>query len=239
MNGKLGIWIGITWGAVACTDVKSEEVTTGGMYLDYTVVTQGEGTGSDVSTLLRVGGLTSTTYVDLSEGDQLSVAVDAEEAVLNQLSLGVVHSYTQRFEADAEGSAFTLSFDRAGQAGAPESIAVLPAPFEVTMPAVDTAFSRSDETGEIVVTWDNQSDDRVNVTVHGDCFASYFALEQADTATHTIPLYYFKDNEYDAVNSCTAEIAVERYRSGSVDPEFGGGQSHGVQLRTVSILIEP
>ena len=83
MNGKFGIWIGISLGAVACTDVKSEEVSTGGMYLDYTVITQGEGTGSDVTTLLRVGGLTSTTYVDLSAGDQLRVAVDAEEAVLN------------------------------------------------------------------------------------------------------------------------------------------------------------
>ena len=93
-------------GAVACTDVK---VRGSDHWRDvfglYCCDTQGEGTGSDVSTLLRVGGPTSTTYVDLSEGDQLSVAVDAEEAVLSQLSLGVVHSYTQRFEADTEGSA--------------------------------------------------------------------------------------------------------------------------------------
>ena len=239
MKGKFGIWFAISFAAAACTDVKSEEVTTGGMYLDYTVVTQGEGTGSNVSTLLRVGGLTSTTYVDLSEGDQLSVSVDAEEAVLSQVSLGVVHSYTQRFEADAEGSEFTLSFDRADQAGAPESIATLPAPFSVTMPEADSAFSRSNDTGEIVVAWDNQGDDRVNITVHGDCFASYFALDEADTASHTIPLSYFKDNEYDSVSSCTAEIAVERTRAGSVDPEFGGGQSLGIQRRTVSVLIEP
>ena len=75
--------------------------------------------------------------------------------------------HTQRFEADTEGSQFTLSFDRADQAGAPESIATLPAPFSVTMPEADSAFSRSNDTGEIVVAWDNQSDDRVNVTVHG------------------------------------------------------------------------
>ena len=81
MKGKFGTWFAISFAATACTDVKSEEVTTGGMYLDYTVVTQGEGTGSNVSTLLRVGGLTSTTYVDLSEGDQLSVSVDAEKLV--------------------------------------------------------------------------------------------------------------------------------------------------------------
>ena len=173
VKAKFGMWIVVAIGAAACTDVKSEEVTTAGMYLDYTVVTQGEGTGSDVSTLLRVGGATSTTYVDLSAGDQLSVAVNDEEAVLNQVSLGVVHSYVQRFEADVEGSDFALSFDRADQAGAPESVATLPAPFEVTLPEADAVFSRSNDTGEIVVTWDNASDDRVNVTVHGDCFASY------------------------------------------------------------------
>ncbi len=239
MNGKLGIWMSIAFGAVACTDVKSEEVTTAGMYLDYTVVTEGEGTGSNVNTLLRVGGLTSTTYVDLSAGDQLTVAVAAEEAVLSQVSLGVVHSYTQRFEADTEGSEFTLSFDRVDQTGAPESIASLPAPFTVTMPEVDSTFSRSNDTGEIVVAWDNQSDDRVNITVHGDCFASYFALNEDDASTHTIPLSYFKDNEYDSASSCTAEIAVERLRTGTVDPEFSDGQSQGVQRRTVSVLIEP
>lgn len=239
MNIRMGLLAGMSIAAVACTDVKSEEVTTAGMYLDYTVVTQGEGTGSDVSTLLRVGGVTSTTYVDLSEGDQLSVAVNDEEAVLNQVSLGVVHSYVQRFVADTEGSEFALSFDRADQTGAPSSIATLPAPFEVTLPEENATFSRSNDAGEIVVTWDNASDDRVNISVHGDCFASYFALDEADAGTHVIPLSYFKENEYDSVSSCTGEVSIERSRTGSVDAEFGGGKSRGIQLRTVSVQIDP
>jgi len=229
----------VALGAIACTEVKSEEVTTAGMYVDYTVVTQGEGTGSDVSTMLRVGGATSTTYVDLSAGDQLSVLVEEEEAVLNQLSLGVVHSYQQRFETDTEDSEFVLRFDRADQTGAPSSLAVLPAPFEITLPVGEETVSRSVETGELVVSWDNQSDDSINISVYGDCFASYFALEQSDAGTHSIPLSYFKDNEYDAVSSCSAEVSVERRRTGSVDTEFAGGSSQGVQQRTVNIQIEP
>tara|TARA_B110000037_G_scaffold212714_1_gene265811 strand:+ start:186 stop:908 length:723 start_codon:yes stop_codon:yes gene_type:complete len=229
----------VALGAMACTEVKSAEVTTAGMYLDYTVVTQGEGTGSDVSTMLRVGGATSTTYVDLSAGDQLSVLVEEEEAVLNQLSLGVVHSYQQRFETDTEDGEFVLRFDRVDQTGAPSSLAVLPAPFEITLPVDDDTVSRSVETGELVVSWDNQSDDSINISVYGDCFASYFALEQSDAGTHTIPLSYFKDNEYDAVSSCSAEVSVERRRTGSVDSEFAGGSSQGVQLRTVTIQMEP
>lgn len=234
------LWMPIAaLGAVACTDVKSEEVTTAGMYLDYTVVTQGEGTGSEVNTLLRVGGATSTTYVDLSVGDQLAVSVGDEESVLNQVSLGVVHSYQQRFDADAEGSEFTLSFDRADQTGAPASIAILPTPFEITLPIVDESFSRSVETGEVVIEWDSSSDDRVNIAVHGDCFASYFALDEADMGNHSIPLSYFKDNEYDSVSTCSAEVSVERSRAGSVDREFGGGSAQGVQRRTVTVQLEP
>ena len=42
----------VALGAIACTEVKSAEVTTAGMYLDYTVVTQGEGTGYDHNTVL-------------------------------------------------------------------------------------------------------------------------------------------------------------------------------------------
>ena len=240
MTVQSKIWMPlVALGAIACTEVKSEEVTTAGMYLDYSVVTQGEGTGSDVSTMLRVGGVTSTTYVDLSAGDQLSVLVEDEEAILNQISLGVVHSYQQRFETDVEDSEFLLSFDRADQTGAPSSVAVLPAPFELTMPLAEESVSRSVETGELVVSWDNQSDDRINVSVFGDCFASYFALDESDAGTHIIPLSYFKDNEYDAVSSCSAEVIVERSRTGSVDSEFAGGSSQGVQMRTVTIQMEP
>ena len=156
-----------------------------------------------------------------------------------ELSLGVVHSYQQRFETDTEDGEFVLRFDRVDQTGAPSSLAVLPAPFEITLPVGDDTVSRSVETGELVVSWDNQSDDSINISVYGDCFASYFALEQSDAGTHTIPLSYFKDNEYDAVSSCSAEVSVERRRTGSVDSEFAGGSSQGVQLRTVTIQMEP
>lgn len=229
----------IALGAIACSEVKSAEVTTAGMYLDYTVTTQGEGTGSEVNTTLRVGGATSTTYVDLSEGDQLVVTGGEEELVLNQVSLGVIHSYQERLVADTEGSEFVLAFDRADQTGAPSSIATLPAPFLITLPEPESSFSRSADTGELVVEWDNQSDDRINVAVHGDCFASYYALDELDMGSHTIPLSYFKDNEYDSVSSCSAEVFVERARTGSVDAEFGGGKSQGIQLRTVNVQIEP
>lgn len=224
---------------VACSEVKSSAVTTEGIYIDYAVVTEGAGSGSEANTTLRVGGVTSTTFVDLEAGDQLVVSVNEESQVLSQSSLGVIHSYDAAFTADAEGDSFVLAFDRADVDGAPETTAVLPAPFELTEPAADGVVSRSDDVGELVVAWDNQGDDRMKIMVEGDCFVSYLASDQSDSGTHIIPLSYFKDNEYDSTTSCEATVIVERQRAGSVDPAFAGGQALGIQKRSVSIRLDP
>ena len=120
MNKQSAVLISMM--AIACTDVKSSSVNTDGMYLNYSVVTEGEGTGATADVLLRVGGLTSTTYVDLSEEDQLTVSVNEETQQLSQRSLGVVHSYVATFATDVSDSEFLLSFDRAALTSAPTSI---------------------------------------------------------------------------------------------------------------------
>ena len=236
---KLIGFLALSISTMACSEVKSSEVTTAGIYLDYSVVTDGEGTGSEVNTTLRVGGVTSTTFVDLDDGDQLVVSVNDESQVLSQSSLGVIHSYDADFVSDVDGDEFRLAFDRANLDGAPETLAVLPTPFELTEPEFDTVFSRSNESGEIVVGWDNQGQDRMKITVEGDCFVSYLATNQPDSGTHSIPLSYFKDNEYDDAESCTAMVIVERQRAGSVDPAFAGGQALGIQKRRSSIRLDP
>ena len=224
--------------SVACTEVKSSAVTTQGMYVDYEVVTEGEGTGSDVNTTLRVGGLTSTTFVDLDGGDQLTVSVGDENEVLTQQTFGVIHSYQSTFVADTEGSEFVLSLDRVDMDGAPATSAIIPAAFTIATPQLDESFSRSGD-GDIVVTWDAQSDDLMKIVVEGGCFVSYLATGQQDSGSHSIPLSYFQENEYDATSTCDATVTVDRQRIGSVDPGFGGGLALGVQRRSISIRIEP
>ena len=238
-SSKIFGFVLVSVSTIACSEVKSSAVTTEGIYIDYAVVTEGAGSGSEANTTLRVGGVTSTTFVDLEAGDQLVVSVNEESQVLSQSSLGVIHSYDAAFTADVEGDEFLLSFDRADVEGAPETIAVLPAPFVLTEPVVDAVVSRSDEAGELVVAWDNQGDDRMSIVVEGDCFVSYLATDQSDSGTHIIPLSYFKDNEYDPTTSCAATVVVERQRAGSVDPAFAGGQARGIQKRSVNIRLDP
>lgn len=225
--------------AIACSDIKSSAVTTEGMYVDYVVVTEGAGTGTEANTTLRVGGATSTTFVDLEAGDQLVVSVNDESQVLSQSSLGVLHSYDAAFTSDAEGDEFLLSFDRADLDGAPQTTATLPASFEITEPQAESVVSRSSDTGELVIAWDNQGDARMKIIVEGDCFVSYMATDQSDAGIHSIPLTYFKDNEYDATSACEAIVSVERQQAGSVDPAFAGGTALGVQRRRVSIRLDP
>ena len=64
---------------VGCEAVSSQDIRTGAIYAD--VVVESEGAGSaDVHAVLRLGGATSNTFVDLEGGDRLTVATDAEGA---------------------------------------------------------------------------------------------------------------------------------------------------------------
>lgn len=224
---------------IACTDVKSSSVMTDGMFLDYSVVTLGEGFGSEALVVLKVGGVTSTTFVDLDAGDQLAVSTVDESKTLNHSQLGVWHSYTNTFSADTVDSEFSLAFDRADLDSAPSSVAVLPDEFSITEPVEDAVFSRSADAGELVIKWDNESTYPMSISVDGDCFSGYNAVDDSDAGTHIIPLSYFSDNEYNSLDSCSAEISVQRQRVGSLDPAFGGGQVYGAQKRTVKIRIDP
>ena len=230
--------LGILSLSVACTEVKSSAVNTNGMYVDYEVVTEGEGTGSSVNTTLRVGGLTSTTFVDLDAGDQLVVTVGEESQALSQQSLGVLHSYQGTFGADTEGSAFVLSFDRVDLDNAPSTTTNIPDAFTIETPELDASFSRSSDE-DLLISWDTEGEHLVKIIVEGSCFVSYIATAQADVGTHSIPMSYFQDNEYDSTSSCESTITVDRQRFGTVDAAFGGGQAIGVQRRTVSIRMEP
>ena len=225
--------------SVACTDVKSSSINTDGMFLNYWVVTEGAETGSSANAMLRVGGVTSTTYVDLEEGDQLVVDVAEESQVLAKQSLGVIHSYSAEYVADTSGSEFVLNFNRVDLDSAPSSVATLPDTFELTAPEADTIISRSDDTAELLITWDNEGTDAMSIEVQGDCFEPYIASDVSDTGTHTVPASYFSDHSYDTMTSCEATVIVERHIVGTLDPAFGEGIVYGAQRRTVSVRVDP
>jgi hypothetical protein len=225
--------------SIACTDVKSSSINTDGMYLNYSVVTEGEGSGATADVILRVGGITSTTYVDLAEGDRLLIDVEDESEVLSQQTLGVLHSYNAVFTTDTSDTDFTLNFERVDLDAAPSSVATLPDPFVVTAPEADTVISRSDDMAELVITWDSESEEEISIEVQGDCFEPYIETGVVDTGSYVFPVSYFADHEYDGLSSCEASVIVERRRVGVLDSNFGEGSVYGAQRRMVTVQIEP
>ncbi len=229
--------------AVACSDVKSSEINTQGIYLNYSVLTEGEGLGSTANVMLNVGGAFGS-YVELEGGDQLIVTTgeeaNAETSILDMSSLFMIHSYGATFSTDTAGSAFELNFDRESLTDAPSSIAVLPEPFSLTAPINDVVISRTEQIDEeLLITWDVTSNEPIDISIDGDCFSAYSETESIDAGSHSVPVSYFSDYELDSTSSCTATITVERKMSGTIDSAFDGGVVAGIQARTVNIRIEP
>ena len=224
--------------AIACTDVKSSSIATDGIYMDYNVVSEGVGTGTQANAVLRVGGVTSTTFVDLDGGDTLAASSGSEEHNLSQSSLGVLHSYDADFDVDAVGSEFVLRFDRESFDSAPSSIATLPEEFSITAPATESSFSRSADI-DIEVTWESTSSDPMTIQLTGDCIGLYVATEPVDNGTHTISMAEIEEDQMDDFSTCTAELVIERRKGGSLDSAFGGGTVFGAQKRTIQLKLEP
>lgn len=224
---------------IACTDVKSSAIDTSGIYLSYTVLTEGEGLGSEATVGLNVGGALGS-FVELEGGDRLTVTVGEESNVLDMSSLFVIHSYGSVFTEDAAGSVFTLNFERESLTQAPESTATLPEPFELTAPEDDLVISRSEQVDEeLLITWDGTSNEPMEITIEGDCFSHYLEVETNDSGEHSVPVSYFSENESDAETACTATIVIKRKSVGTVDPAFDGGTALGIQARTLDIRIDP
>ena len=224
--------------AIACTDVKSTSIATDGIYLDYNVVTEGAGTGSQANAVLRVGGLTSTTFVDLDGADTLAVSAGDEEHNLSQSSLGVMHSYDASFDADAVGSEFVLRMDREEMEAAPNSIATLPEGFEITAPAAETTYSRSGDV-DLELTWESTGADPMTIEINGDCIPLYVQTEPVDSGSHTVSMSDLEDDGMDTQTTCTAVVTIERRKLGALDSAYGGGTVYGAQRRTLEIKLSP
>lgn len=224
---------------MACSDVKSSTLDTAGMYLEYDVTTEGD--GSYVNVILKAGGAFGS-FVDLDGGDQLIVSVvDGDESsILDASSFLTFHSYDSNLTTDAAGSVFELNFDRETQTDAPSSQATLPEPFTLTAPTADLVISRSTQVDEdLEITWDGTSNEDMTITIDGDCFSGYSETETDDAGVHSVPISIFSEGETDSTSSCSAKIIVERILEGTVDAAFEGGRSFGKQVRAIDITIAP
>jgi hypothetical protein len=223
-----------------CTDVDSTNLNTSGIRAELTVTGRGDGTAS-ASAGLYVQDST-LTFVELQEGDELTATTGDETKTMEKSELfGVIDYYASFADADAEGTAYTIAFNRDSAESAPGSTATLPAKFNLTAPEGDAlSYSRADD--DIVVTYDNSGkSDEMSYSLDGDCLNVYGKVLDGDPGTFTIPkgTLTLKDTTTTAPTSCQVTVRVSRTRAGTLDPAFGEGHMSGVQMRTFTFSTMP
>ena len=127
-------------------EVESTDIRTTGVYPVIDVTAEGSGT-SRVLVKLKVGGINSNTYLNLTGPDRLTATGGGATKELD--SSGSV-SYAATFATEAAGP-FVVSFIRGPEDdSAPNSTVDLPEPLIIS-PLATTELSRA--TGDLVFTW--------------------------------------------------------------------------------------
>lgn len=221
----------------ACEAVDSSSVLTDGMYADLTAAADGSGQ-TLVKAVLRVGGATSNTYVNLEGDDRLTATAGETTLDLEVNALGDYRDYTATFDVEAEDSLFTVAFLRTVDEGAPASTMTLPAPFALAGPAAEDVISRQ---ADITLTWEPAgTNDAMSWRVNGECFFDAYGQVQGDPGTVVIPAGSLESVNEDAPTACEATVTVWRSRAGALDPGFGeGGAVFGQQLRQLTFRSDP
>jgi hypothetical protein len=219
----------------ACSDAQSGDVLTSGMYASLSVTAKGDGT-SVAEAVLKVGGANSTTFVYLTDGDELLASFgDADPVPMTEISLGDYHSYGATLETDDPTEVFNIAFVRTVDEGAPSSTMQLPEPFGMISPP--TTASRAED---LVLSFDlSPSVATVTVTVEGDCVQLYSANAQGD-GTVTIPADAIQTGEGNEAATCPVTVTIRKFRPGTPDPAFEeGGIANGIQSRSFEMQSTP
>lgn len=216
----------ITLSASACTDVGSGSLLTSGM----SAVISGEADGSgetEISVVLRAGGIASNTFVELEGDDELTVTSGSESAALSKRSLGVLHSYVATLPVDAEDSVFTVALSRTVDDGAPNSTFELPAPIEG-----GTVGATLSDQEDLSVTWTAAQDgDEMEIVVNGECIVVYAKELDGDPGSTVIPHEDITPVGDEPGVSCEVDVTLRRVRGGQLDAGYGeGGIVQGAQL---------
>lgn len=227
---------------LACDAASPEESDSDGLYAEFAVTAEG-GTKSAVSATLKRGGAGSLHLVELPEGDELRVTAAGETRQLEQsIGLGFV-PYTAKMSTVAPGTEFRIALVRADPAdpGAPSSTCTLPAPFEITGPAADAAFSRAADA--LTITWSGGGEtDRFEVDISGVCIETFHTEVDADGGELALPAgtLQLEPDSVRGETTCTAYISLRRWRDGAVDPGFdAGGTMWCQQARRVEVTTAP
>jgi hypothetical protein len=234
-------WYYMTWIAVAAAttlacseeDVNSSAIRTSGINATFELV--GNGTSTEVTVVLKVGGDGSrATVIDLDGDDEMVVTSGDETRTMS----GKNGDYSVTMSGSDDDQAFTMAFNRGPEDdGAPSTTATLPAGF--TLAGIDSGEEIS-RAGAAEVTWDpSGTGDDMTWSLDGDCLWEQSGT-MGDTGSMDITAsnYDVQLNEEDT--TCEATLTIDRLRDGSLDPHFGeGGDVVAIQRRSITFQSAP
>lgn len=224
-----------------CEDVASSDVLTSGMWASITVEATGDGSSRAV-TILKVGGATSNTYVELMGDDALTATLGEETLDQSKESLGDFHQYVASFSSDAPAVPYTVAFTRTVDTGAPESVVSLPQPLVIDTPMNgEVALESFSRAAPITLAWSNAgTTDAMELWATGDCIEPYHMEISGDPGTLTIEANTLQPLNNDTAASCAVSYTLNRWNNGSLDVGYGeGGLARGLQTRVFELLTTP
>ena len=219
----------------ACTKTESSDILTSGVYADLSAI--GDGTTTDVSATLFLGQPINLNYLDLTGDDRLIASDGGEDKTMIESEILNVVSHHAEFTTSAEGDEFEISFLRTVDAGAPSSLATLPAGFTPDPPP--TTASRA---AELAITWSpSATTDTMSWQATGDCIELASSPITGDTGTAAIPANTIKKRMgANIADQCTVTVTLVRSRPGELDSHYGkGGQISGQQRRAITFTSTP
>jgi hypothetical protein len=198
-------------------------------------------TGDGATTVAEATLLSGDTLMDhfaLGMGDSLTASKGMAVPMMAS-GMGMTLKYDASFPGmDADGTVYTIAFMRTADGGAPKSIATMPAPLAISMPADSASFSRG--MSDIVVSYaPSGSTDPITWSIEGPCVkATGMQPVTGDSGNFTIGRGGLRDAG--PGGTCAATLTVYRTRMGTIDPGFGkGGKVTAIQLGKVSISTKP
>lgn len=220
---------------VGCaSDVGSHEVKTSRIRADIEVLSSGAGT-TQVTTVLREGN-SATTYLYLTNEDELTATIGDDSQVLSEKERGDFHEYEAEFSGD-DAVEVTVDFNRGEEDDdALGSTVTLPEPFFLSFADIEDDDDVMRGT-DVTVGWDNEAAGRVKWSVEGDCIRSSEG-ETTDDGAFTIPAEEIEGSGTDD-ESCTVTVRVERKTEGSLASEFNKGGIVGIQRRAITFYSLP
>ena len=220
----------------ACTTVDSDNLLTSGMYADIAARAGGDGT-TTVSATLFLEDPIELNFVQLTGDDQLVASFEDETRVMSETNILNIVSHHATFQADLEGDEFVVDFQRSVDNGAPESIATLPAPFDIVPPPA--SISRA---AALDLDWQPAGTaDLMSWSASGDCIETTGSSIPDDSGAITLGADTLQKRQGQQIaDSCTVTIEITRSRLGILDRGYGeGGEVTGEQFRRVTFTSMP